>query len=84
VMLYDLGMAASYGAFKDISLMMIKYAPKVADFYDNMGSYELVVNGNDKKAMKYYQKALKLNPDDETAVKNMNIINQRAAAKKKK
>lgn len=83
VMLYEIGMAGSYGAFKDISLLMIKYAPNVSDFYDNMGSYELVVNGNDKKATKYYQKALKLKPDDETALKNMEIIKKRAAAKKK-
>lgn len=61
-------------AFKDISEKMVSYYPKDVLFLDNLGSYYLVVARDDKTAMKYYNKVLKLNPGDVTAIKNTVIL----------
>ena len=39
--------------------------------------------GNDKQAVKYYKKALKLDPDDYAAKRNLQIIERKQAAAKK-
>ena len=43
-------------------------------FLDNLGSYYLVVAKNSKTALKYYNKVLKIKPDDMTAIKNLVIL----------
>ena len=48
---------------------MNEYFPKEADFLGNIGSYHLVVKKDFKTAIKYYDKALKIDPKD------INIIN---------
>ena len=44
----------------------------------------MVVKGNDKQAAKYYKKALKLDPNDYAATRNLKIIERRQAQAKKK
>ena len=51
--------------------------PRNPGFINNIGSYHLVVNEDYKTALKYYNKALKLQPDDYTAIKNCVTIARR-------
>lgn len=67
--LYTLGTPSSYDAFLKLSQRMNEYFPKEADFLGNIGSYHLVVKKDFKTAIKYYDKALKIDPKD------INIIN---------
>lgn len=71
---YMTGSKASYEAFRTISETMLKYQSSSLLFLDNLGSYYLVVQKNYSKAKKYYSKALKLDPNDKTAQKNMEIL----------
>ena len=81
---YGIGTPASYEYFREISERMTKLFPKNPAFIDNIGSYWMVVKGNDKQAAKYYKKALKLDPDDYAATRNLKIIERRQAQAKKK
>lgn len=65
---------ASYEAFRELSETMLKYDPDNVLFLDNMGSYYLVVKRDDKTALKYYNKVLKIKNDDITAIKNVVIM----------
>lgn len=65
---------ASYEAFRDLSATMVSYQPDDILFLDNLGSYWLVVKHDDKTALKYYTKVLKLKKDDITAIKNIVIL----------
>ena len=67
--LYILGTPSSYDAFLKLSQRLNEYFPKESDFLGNIGSYYLVVKKDYKTAVKYYDKALKLDPED------VNIIN---------
>ena len=64
----------SYEAFKTVSEEMLKIYPKNTDFFSNIGSYWLVYKQNPRKALKWYNKVLKINPKDYTAVKNCVIL----------
>ncbi len=81
---FQTGSPASYEYFREISERMTKLFPKNPVFIDNLGSYEQVVKGNDKQAVKYYKKALKLDPEDYAANRNMQLIERRQAQAKKK
>jgi len=70
VTLYRIGSKASMGCFRDISEKMLSYNPKNTVFLDNVGSWWLLEGGEARKAVNYYKKVLKLDPDDYTAVKN--------------
>lgn len=70
VTFFRIGSKASMGFFRDISEKMLSYYPKSTVFMDNAGSWWLLEGGDGKKAMKYYQKVLKINPEDYTAIKN--------------
>ena len=74
VTLYGIGSANAYEAFRLVSEKMIKYDKKNSLFHDNIGAYWLVAREDYKKAGKAYEKALKLNPDDEIAKANMKLI----------
>lgn len=64
----------SYKAFRDISEKMLSYNPDNPIFMDNMGSYYLVAEKDNKMALKYYNKVLKKNPGDLTAITNCVIL----------
>lgn len=75
--LYSLGSPSSYEAFYRLSLRLNEYFPKEADFLGNIGSYHLVVNADCKTAVKYYDKALKLQPDNSSVLHNALIAARR-------
>ena len=68
------GTPATYEAFKELSQQMLTYEPKSVLFLDNIGSYWLVARKDNKTAMKYYSKVLKIKADDLTAIKNIIIL----------
>lgn len=62
-----------------VAQMAVKYYPKRAEYWNNMGAVaiwkeDFSEKPNFKKAMKYFQKALKLNPDDELIKANIEYI----------
>ena len=64
----------SYEAFREVSATMVSYQPSDVLFLDNLGSYYLVVKHDNKTALKYYTKVLKIKADDITAIKNIIIM----------
>lgn len=68
--LYSIGTPASYEAFRTLSEKLSVMFPDNTDFMNNMGSYHLIAKNDYKSAYKYYNKVLKLHPDDETAIRN--------------
>lgn len=71
---YSTGTPRSYDAFYKVSERMSKLYPKSAVYVSNMGSYWLIAKDNPKKAMTFYKKALKIDPEDYSAKRNMQII----------
>ena len=80
---FQAGSYSSYEFFREISERMNKLYPKNPAFLDNIGSYWQVARNNDKQAERYYKKALKLDPDDYAAKRNLQIIEKQKASKKK-
>lgn len=80
---FQTGSKLSYGYFRQISERMNKLYPRNTVFIDNLGSYWQVAEKNNRKALKYYRKALKIDPQDYAANKNISII-ERSQQKKKK
>lgn len=78
--MYSKGTDEAYEAFRSLSERVLKYDRNNVNFINNIGAYYLVCRGNDKTALKYYRKSLKIKPDDETAQKNIRLIERRAAA----
>lgn len=74
---YHLGTPSSYEAFLKLSQRMNSYFKKDADFIGNIGSYYLVVAKDYKMALKYYDKALKLQPDQKDLINNAIIAARR-------
>ena len=70
VTLYALGSPASYEAFLKLSQRMNGYFPKVPSFLANIGSYHMVVAKEPKTALKYYDKALKIEPKAREVINN--------------
>lgn len=64
---------ASYEYFLEISEKMNKLYPDEVVFIDNIGSY-WQVNGDSRKALRYYRKALKIDPEDFAANNNIRLI----------
>lgn len=71
---FKYGTPTSYEAFRELSATMLSYRPNDVLFLDNIGSYYLVVKRDDKTALKYYTKVLKLKNDDLTAIKNIVLM----------
>ena len=67
---YHYGTPSSYEAFRVISERMSREYPKNTEYLNNLGSYWLVCQNNPRKAVKYYEKVLKINPDDYSAARN--------------
>lgn len=82
--LYLTGTDVSYASFRDISATMSKAYPKYAGFLDNQGSYWLVSQRNYKKAISFYDKALKIDPQDQAALANKRLAEREMAKAKKK
>ena len=78
--LFQTGSTLSYEYFREISERMNKLYPHDTVFIDNLGSYWQVAKKNERKALKYYKKALKIDPDDYAATRNIQLIER---AKKK-
>jgi len=72
--LFSIGTQRSYESFLKISERMSKLYPKVSVYVSNLGSYWLVAKDNPKKAASFYKKALKIDPEDYAAQKNMKLI----------
>lgn len=70
VTLYSLGTAPSYEAFLKLSQKMNGYLPKNPAFIANIGSYHMVVSKDPKTALKYYDKALKIDPKAKDIINN--------------
>lgn len=68
------GTPSTYEAFRELSEQMLATEPKNVLFLDNLGSYWLVARRDDKTALKYYTKVLKIKADDLTAIKNIIIL----------
>lgn len=71
---YRLGTPSSYNAFRTLSERMLLDDPKNTVFLTNMGTYDFIVAKDFKSALKYYKKALKIAPDDYTALKNCVLL----------
>lgn len=71
---YSIGSEQSYEYFKELSEQLTKVFPKNAVFYSNIGSYWQAVKKNNKQALKFYNKALKIDPDNYAAKRNIQII----------
>jgi len=67
---YSLGTPSAHDAFLRLSQKLSSIYPANTDFLDNIGSYYLIVKQDYKNAYKYYNKALKIDPKDETAMRN--------------
>ena len=83
---FNMATKGSFEAFRSVSERMVKYLPKNPTFLCNIGSYWLVAKENQKEAQKWYNKVLKIKPDDYTALKNSLLIaktqkNAKAVAK---
>ena len=71
---YTIGSPVSYEAFLSLSEKMLTYDPKSTLFLTNVGTYWLIAKNDTKKALKCYNKVLKLDPENYTAVKNCIIL----------
>lgn len=80
---FKIGTPNGYELFLAVSQKMNKLYPKNASFMGNIGSYWFVGKNNLKKAQSYYKKALKLDPNDMAANRNMKILEKKMAEGKK-
>ena len=76
VAFWKLGTPVGYESFYNVSRRMMQAEPKDPGFLDNVGAYWHVVKKDNKKAAKFYNKALKLDPEDYAANKNLKIISR--------
>lgn len=74
VSFYRTASPASREAFRTISQRMLGYEPKNVLFLDNVATYDFVVKGDHKSALKQYDKVLKIKKDDQTAIKNCILL----------
>lgn len=73
---YTIGSPASYEAFLALSQELVSCFPDNSGFICNIGSYHLV-NKDYKTAVKFYDKVLKKDPDDHTAIQNALLASRR-------
>ncbi len=71
---YNLGTTVSYDAFRTLSEKMLSFEKDDTMFLSNIGTYYFIAAKNEKEAFKYYNRVLKIKPDDYTAAKNCVII----------
>ena len=70
VTFFRYGTPASHEAFRTITQRMLDYYPDNIIFLNDMGSYYFAVRKDEKNALKYYNKVLKLKKDDNTAIRS--------------
>ena len=71
---YTIGTPTSYESFRSLSEKMLKYDPL---FLSNLGTYHFIAKGDHKAARKYYDKVLKIDPSNYTAIKNSVLMARR-------
>ena len=71
---YRVGTPNSYDSFLALSEKMAKLYPKNPEFQNNIGTYWLIVKKNNRKALTYYNKVIKLDPDHYAAIKNCVLV----------
>jgi len=71
---YRIGTPNSYDSFLALSEKMAKLYPKNPEFQNNIGTYWLVVKKNNRKALSYYNKVIKLDPNHYGAIKNCVLV----------
>lgn len=81
---FKIGTPNGYELFLAISQKMNKLYPQNAAFVGNIGSYWFIGKNNYRKAQSFYRKALKLDPADVAANRNMKILEKKMASGKKK
>lgn len=74
VAFFRIGTPASFESFRSLSEKMNSYYPKNVDFITNLGTYHFIAKDDYKSALKYYNKALKLDPSNYTAIKNCVLL----------
>lgn len=74
VAFYNIASPDSYESFKSVSEKMLSMDSKDTMFLANLGTYWLIAKKNDKAALKYYNKVLKINPKDYAAAKNCVLL----------
>lgn len=79
---YSIGSPASVNAFHTLALKMHELHPKDVNFIDDLGSYYLAHKNDLKKASKYFKSALKINPSDTVAIRNMMLLSRQKGDKK--
>ncbi|MBR4134166.1 MAG: hypothetical protein IKU04_06550 [Bacteroidales bacterium] len=74
---YAIGSPGSFESFRALSEKMLKYDPKNTLFMSNIGTYHFVARKDNRTARKYYDKVLKIDPSDYTAIKNSVLMARR-------
>lgn len=77
---YAIGSADSYEAFFRLAGKMSKLYPKSDIFLGDLGNYWLVARHDFKKAEKYYNQVLSIDPTSELATRNLELIKKMRAA----
>lgn len=72
--LFNYAEPGCYVAFRRISEAMLKLFPRDTGFLGNMGSYFLAYEKSPRKALKWYDKVLKIDPLNYTAAKNCVVM----------
>ena len=67
---YTINSPKAMEAFVKLSQKMAALYPANPGFLNNIGSYNMLVKQDYKTALKYYEKVLKKNPEDYTAIRN--------------
>lgn len=80
---FKIGTPNGYELFLAVSQKMNKLYPRNPAFVGNIGSYWFVGKNNLKKAQSFYKKALKLDPDDIAANRNMKLLERKMSSGKK-
>lgn len=79
--IYRIGSSQAYEIFNTVAQKASKLFPTNCLFINDIGSYWLVAKNNPKKAIKYYEKALKINPEDQGAKANIAVAKKKMSQK---